>query len=939
MSELFYEYKRPRAEIKIIQEFIKSFKKSLQLYKNKEFSLALEELNISYNYLTDIWDEYPKIKTLYFLMKSYFITRQYNQCLSLHSKICEKILIEKQRDKKINKEKNELFIKIEAKISVYKIFIHFIYDNLDKSVESIREVIKYLSENENLSLDYKIKYFWNFIKSFLKITGITKSLKFKSFKQDYDSMIIIEKKYFNDNNMSQKNNCLYEPVKKINPDMQGKYKSFMNLKIRTNLYENLDKEYYFINFGTENDKVMNFLQKNMNLYVRDNNKIKLLELFNTFLVLGKINLKKKFNMTMNEIIYIQKKRIEKFNIIYGNLVGAFRHIFKKYYINENIVSNRINKSQSLKEIKKQINILKLSLNNNEIAENKKKVLNSFEFNYLSDIKIPPNMEQRNNKILLTTKSRKKINEKLKNIFNKNKSKLNLKPSNSPDNKNNLFFNNYLKKTKIKNIFNLPKLKIQKNKLINNILNFSDGKIKSNSINKNFLKSIKSYISNKKILKKKINSNNINTSDKEENNFILRNINNFLITKLIDLFLPIYKIENNLIFEEDEEIKYKNIYPRKSDFFTDLKIPKIIKSHFSISVKGTNSLINQDAYFYYENYMLIQNLILLGVCDGHGKFGYLISDKISILFPSYLIYILIEDSLIKQKRDINKEIYRLFKLKEDPNEIKDMHILRYFLNKFNIDIEDIPIFHNDISLLKNKIYESFYYCHKDIKQRYNIDSEFSGTTISSCFILGETLYIINLGDSKLILGQFYSDFNKWESKSLSIEHTLDIPEENERISARGGRIDRMRNEKGEEVGPLRVFDKNKESNFPGLAVSRSIGDNFAKNIGVTYEPEVTKYKLKKEDKIIVIGTDGLFNCLTNDEIIEILGKFYYENKSAEEAAVYLIEIARNKTKFKKRKKKIILNSENSSNNKKNIYEERYNYKSNFDDITCIIVFLE
>ena len=175
--------------------------------------------------------------------------------------------------------------------------------------------------------------------------------------------------------------------------------------------------------------------------------------------------------------------------------------------------------------------------------------------------------------------------------------------------------------------------------------------------------------------------------------------------------------------------------------------------------------------------------------------------------------------------------------------------------------------------------------------------------------------------------------------MSIEHTLDIPEENERISARGGRIDRMRNEKGEEVGPLRVFDKNKESNFPGLAVSRSIGDNFAKNIGVTYEPEVTKYKLKKEDKIIVIGTDGLFNCLTNDEIIEILGKFYYENKSAEEAAVYLIEIARNKTKFKNRKKKIILNSENSSNNKKNIYEERYNYKSNFDDITCIIVFLE
>ena len=76
MSELFADYKRPKAEIKIIQEFIKSFKISLQLYKNKEFQLALEESKKSYNYLTDIWDEYPKIKILYLLMKLSFKTRQ-----------------------------------------------------------------------------------------------------------------------------------------------------------------------------------------------------------------------------------------------------------------------------------------------------------------------------------------------------------------------------------------------------------------------------------------------------------------------------------------------------------------------------------------------------------------------------------------------------------------------------------------------------------------------------------------------------------------------------------------------------------------------------------------------------------------------------------------------------------------------------------------------
>ena len=42
------------------------------------------------------------------------------------------------------------------------------------------------------------------------------------------------------------------------------------------------------------------------------------------------------------------------------------------------------------------------------------------------------------------------------------------------------------------------------------------------------------------------------------------------------------------------------------------------------------------------------------------------------------------------------------------------------------------------------------------------------------------------------------------------------------------------------------------------MSRSIGDNFAKKLGISYEPEVSKIKIKKEDKIIVLGTDGLFN---------------------------------------------------------------------------------
>ena len=436
----------------------------------------------------------------------------------------------------------------------------------------------------------------------------------------------------------------------------------------------------------------------------------------------------------------------------------------------------------------------------------------------------------------------------------------------------------------------------------------------------------SYNNKKKDKIIKLNKNNGILKEKESH-FILRNINNILITKLIDLFLPIYKIENNLIFDEEEKTKYKDIYPRKIDLINNLNVQNIIKSYYSISIKGSNSIENQDSYFYYKDYMLIKNLILLGVCDGHGKFGYLISDKLSILFPSYFLYIIMEDFLIKENKDINKEIYQLFKLEENPKEVKDMYILRYFFNKFKMNFKKIPLFKGNILLLKNQIYESLHYSHNDLKARYSIDYDFSGSTLCSCLIMGFTIYVINVGDSQIISGLFDNNSNKWEAKPLSVAHTFEISQESKRILINGGRVDRMKNDKGKEVGPLRVYDNNIESDIPGLSISRSIGDNFAKRFGVSYEPEVLKYNLKKEEKIIVVGTDGLFNCLSYQEIINELGRFYMENKNAEEATIHLIDYAKLKcANITKKKKK---NSETNDN----IYKENYN------DMTCVVLFLD
>lgn len=45
------------------------------------------------------------------------------------------------------------------------------------------------------------------------------------------------------------------------------------------------------------------------------------------------------------------------------------------------------------------------------------------------------------------------------------------------------------------------------------------------------------------------------------------------------------------------------------------------------------------------------------------------------------------------------------------------------------------------------------------------------------------------------------------------------------------------------------------------------------MGVTCDPEITHMKIQISDKIVVLGSDGLFEFLPNESIIEILSNFY------------------------------------------------------------------
>jgi serine/threonine protein phosphatase PrpC len=72
-------------------------------------------------------------------------------------------------------------------------------------------------------------------------------------------------------------------------------------------------------------------------------------------------------------------------------------------------------------------------------------------------------------------------------------------------------------------------------------------------------------------------------------------------------------------------------------------------------------------------------------------------------------------------------------------------------------------------------------------------------------------------------------------------------------------------------PPRVWVQGKK--HPGCAFTRSFGDSTGESIGVNAEPEMVTCDLTANDEILVIASDGIFEFLTNQEVINICSASY------------------------------------------------------------------
>ena len=244
-----------------------------------------------------------------------------------------------------------------------------------------------------------------------------------------------------------------------------------------------------------------------------------------------------------------------------------------------------------------------------------------------------------------------------------------------------------------------------------------------------------------------------------------------------------------------------------------------------SMDGIIAKTNQDGYIAIPSFGGKNDQHFFAVIDGHGNYGEEVTHYIKTKLPYYL-----EDAF--KEKNISGNL------------VKD-EIMQAFASVFK--------------RINTELYAG------------DIDVSLSGCTINCVFLTKDKLYCINVGDSRSII-TIHKNY-EWFVMPLSEDHKPELPREKSRIEKTGGRVACMEDNHGQPVGPLRVWLR--DSMIPGLAMSRSIGDQIGKDAGVISDPDISCIDLTKEHKFIVLATDGVWEFITNEDVRFFINKRLYD----------------------------------------------------------------
>lgn len=169
----------------------------------------------------------------------------------------------------------------------------------------------------------------------------------------------------------------------------------------------------------------------------------------------------------------------------------------------------------------------------------------------------------------------------------------------------------------------------------------------------------------------------------------------------------------------------------------------------------------------------------------------------------------------------------------------------------------------------------------------IDHVFSGTTAVVTWLFGREMYTAWTGDSRCVIGRRIPSEHgraRFKAVDLSYDQKPLRADEKRRVKAAGGRIARWQRN----TGPLRVWLPRDWT--PGLAMTRSIGDTVLSEYGVSPVPEVSYVTVGPADSFLVLASDGVWEFMTSQEVVDFVGRMRREGSSARDACEGLVREA-------------------------------------------------
>ena len=438
---------------------------------------------------------------------------------------------------------------------------------------------------------------------------------------------------------------------------------------------------------------------------------------------------------------------------------------------------------------------------------------------------------------------------------------------------------------------LPKIKSSLNSMVNhhNPLSFSMNNHPHQSKNETkkiyvadaFRKSQKTFI-------QKIPSNNVHEIQKAKTNFFLNSLdknaqsaskvhnenksNRIIITSKTKEQITNNKM--NALFNETNALSNNK---KKIEFHSDsdnddiggLKIKNDDhKRTAGMTQAGINSngneKVNQDSFIIIENVFDLDEYSIYGVFDGHGTNGHLVSQyvqkKVSEYFCNIYLYTNTKKGNSHQSTITYEQIINKLKM-------NNHSLIKRFYKQLQNDLE----------------YEKF-------------DINFSGSTCTLIIKVFNKLFISNVGDSRAVIiteNRFKIDPKslidpclRYEVDQLTVDHKPETQKERQRIEKAGGVISQYEGDETKD-SPMRVWVKGEE--YPGIAMSRSIGDLVAKTVGVIPEPDIFTREIFGVTKYIVLCSDGVWEFISNEEVMNIVNPFFMRGEP-EEACKELIKKA-------------------------------------------------